>query len=233
VTALLVMAKAPRAGTVNTRLHPLLGPAGSAALQRALLEHTCALAAGSGLATFVAYDPPDAAPEVAALVPPGVRLLPQGPGELGQRTGAASGQVAGTAPGPVLVIGVDAPTLTASLLVRAATVLDAARGRAARDPGADADCAADVVLGPALDGGYYLIGLRRPQPSVFALDPGRWGGDQVRTDTLARLRAAGLRAHLLPVLRDLDTPDDAAALLADPGLPPAVAARLRPPALLR
>jgi len=232
VTALLVMAKAPRAGTVNTRLHPLLAPAGSAALQRALLEHTCALAAGSGLATFVAYDPPDAAAEFAALVPPGVRLLPQGPGDLGQRMAAAIGQVAGTAPGPVLVIGVDAPTLTASLLVRAATVLDAARGRA-RDPGADADSAADVVLGPALDGGYYLIGLRRPQLSVFALDPGRWGGDQVRTDTLARLRAAGLRAHLLPVLRDLDTPDDAAALLADPGLPPAVAARLRPPALLR
>ncbi len=232
MTALLVMAKAPRAGTVNTRLHPLLAPAGSAALQRALLEHTCALAAGSGLATFVAYDPPDAAAEFAALVPPGVRLLPQGPGDLGQRMAAAIGQVAGTAPGPVLVIGVDAPTLTASLLVRAATVLDAARGRA-RDPGADADSAADVVLGPALDGGYYLIGLRRPQLSVFALDPGRWGGDQVRTDTLARLRAAGLRAHLLPVLRDLDTPDDAAALLADPGLPPAVAARLRPPALLR
>ena len=100
-------------------------------------------------------------------------------------------------------------------------------------PGAAADCAAGVVLGPALDGGYYLIGLRRPQPSVFALDPGRWGGDQVRTDTLARLRAAGLRAHLLAVLCDLDTPDDAAALLADPGLPPVVAARLRPPVLLR
>jgi len=99
VTALLVRAKAPGAGLVNTGLHPLLGPAGSAALQRALLEHACALAAGSGLATFVAYAPPDAAPEVAALVPPGVRLLPQGPGELGQRMGAASGQVAGTAPG--------------------------------------------------------------------------------------------------------------------------------------
>jgi len=232
VTALLVMAKAPRAGSVNTGLHPLLAPAGSAALQRALLEHTCALAAGSGLARFVAYDPPAAAPEFAALVPPGVRLLPQGPGELGQRMGAASGQVAGTAPRPVLVIGVDAPTLTASLLVRAATV-PAAGGRAARDPRAAADRAAGVVLGPALDGGSYLIGLRRPQPSVFALDPGRWGGDKVRTDTLARLRAAGLRAHLLAVLRDLDTPDDAAALLADPGLPPVVAARLRPPALLR
>jgi len=111
VTALLVRAKAPGAGLVNTGLHPLLGPAGSAALQRALLEHACALAAGSGLATFVAYDPPDppdppgaagaagAAGEFAALVPPGVRLLPQGPGEPGQRMGAASGQVAGTAPG--------------------------------------------------------------------------------------------------------------------------------------
>jgi glycosyltransferase A (GT-A) superfamily protein (DUF2064 family) len=87
----------------------------------------------------------------------------------------------------------------------------------------------DVVLGPALDGGYYLIGMRRPHTEVFAIDPMWWSTDKVLAATLALTAEAGLRADLLAPLRDLDTPEDATALLADPGLPPAITAVLASP----
>lgn len=211
MTAVVVMAKAPRPGTVKTRLHPLLGPPGSAALQQVLLGHTCAVAAGTGLPTFLVFDPPGAAAQLATLVPETVTLLPQAAGDLGRRLAAAVDTVTAAIPGPVIVIGVDAPTLTVSLLTDAVTAL--ATGT-------------DAVLGPAADGGYYLIGLRRPTPTAFAIDPALWGGHRVLAATLDQLHRADLRTALLPALRDLDTPDDAAALLTDPALPPRVATRL-------
>jgi rSAM/selenodomain-associated transferase 2 len=73
------------------------------------------------------------------------------------------------------------------------------------------------------------VGLTRPAPGLFALDPGVWGGDRVLAASLAAARRAGLDAGLLRALRDLDTPADADALLADPLLPAAIAAALRSP----
>lgn len=211
--AALIMAKAPRPGRVKTRLHPLLGPAGSARLQAELIRRTAALTRGRRLGTFVAFDPPDARAELELLVPDGVRLLPQRGADLGERVAAAAGDVLSGRAGPLPVIGTGAPTLTPALLDRAAAAL--------REP-------ADAVLGPALDGGYYLIGLHRPQPDLFALDPGLWGGDRVLAATLAAAHAAGLTVRLLPRVRDLDTPEDAAALLADPLLPEPIARLLTP-----
>ncbi|NUR05215.1 MAG: glycosyltransferase [Streptomyces sp.] len=209
--AVLVMAKAPLPGTVKTRLHALLGSRGCAELQSALLAHTVELTAG--WPTFLAYDPPDAEDAVRCLVPPGVRLLPQRGSGLGERLAAAVEDVCTLRPGPVVVLGTDAPTLTADRLAAAFTALDSGH---------------DVVLGPALDGGYYLIGMRRPQTRLFGLDPALWGGDQVLASTLAIADRAGLRTVLLPPLRDLDTPEDAAVLLGDPLLPARIAAALSP-----
>jgi rSAM/selenodomain-associated transferase 1 len=214
----LVMAKAPRPGHAKTRLHPLLGLDGSARLQAALIRRTALLTTGQGLRTYLAFDPPDARAELAALVPDSVRLLPQPGGNLGQRLTAAVSQVTTERPGPLLVIGTDAPTLTGELLTSAFTALH--RG-------------ADVVLGPALDGGYYLIGLHRPQPALFGIDPGLWGGEQVLAATLDAATSDELSVRLLPPLRDLDTPEDATALLADPALPTSVAALLTPAAPVR
>jgi rSAM/selenodomain-associated transferase 1 len=210
--AVLVMAKAPRPGRVKTRLHPLLGPDGCARLQAELIRHTTSLVLSRHLAAFVAFDPPDARTELDLLVPGPVRLLPQSGANLGQRLDAAVTQVLASRPGPLLVIGTDAPTLTPAAL----------------DAALDQVVDADAVLGPALDGGYYLIGLSRPQPGLFAIDPDLWGGDQVMTATLAAARAKGLTVRQLPQLRDLDTPEDAAALLADPLLPFAIARLLTP-----
>lgn len=209
--AVLIMAKAPRPGLVKTRLHPLLGPHGAAALQAVLIRHTATLA-GAAAATFLAYDPPDAAPQMRRLVPASVTLFPQRGGNLGERMAAAAAHVNTATGGPVLVLGTDAPTLTEGILRHAGDLLGGE---------------VDAVLGPALDGGYYLIGLARPTPAAFAIDPGLWSGNRVLAATLAALAGAGRRTRLLETLRDLDTPDDAAALRADPAVPATITTLLQ------
>ncbi|MDE3203571.1 MAG: TIGR04282 family arsenosugar biosynthesis glycosyltransferase [Acidobacteriota bacterium] len=202
--SVLVMVKAPRAGRVKTRLDPLLGPQGCAWLAAALLTHTVSVAIASGFEVTVAYDPPDAREEVATLVPSGVGMVAQSGGDLGHRmaTAAAGPLDRGR---PAVLIGTDAPTLRAETLWEAAERLDRA----------------DVVIGPAADGGYYLVGLARAVPEVFRLGP-IWGGPSVLVESLHAAAKAGASVSLLDMRRDLDTPEDAAALLADPDLPPAV-----------
>ncbi len=211
--AVLIMAKAPRPGTVRTRLHPMLGPDGCAALAEQLIRHTASVAAGvGGVTVFAAADPPDALGEVSGLVPGSVRLLLQQGTNLGERLATATSEVLGRGQRPVVVVGTDAPTLTAERLTAAFREL--ARGR-------------DLVFGPACDGGYYLAGLNEPAPELFALDPAVWGGNRVLAASLAAARRAGLDAGSLPALRDLDTPADAEALLADPLLPAVIADALQ------
>lgn len=209
--AVVVMAKAPRPGHAKTRLSPLLGPDGAAALQAALIEHTVTLAA-SVAPTYVAVDPPDAAAEVTPLLPAGVPVFGQTGGDLGSRMSAAAAQVSAAPGGPVIILGTDVPTLTTATLRTAADLLAAG---------------ADAVLGPAMDGGYYLIGLPGPDTAAFAIEPRQWGGDQVLAATLAALALSGRVPALLEPLPDLDTPADARALLAAPGLPAPIARLLR------
>jgi uncharacterized protein len=213
--AVLVLARAPRAGLVGTGLQPLLGAAGAAAVQAALVEHTAALAC-SVAPSFLAYDPPDAGPELRALVPPGVALFPQVPGNAGTRMAAAVAHVAAATGQPVVLVGSNVPTLPPERIRLAARLL--AGG-------------ADAVLGPAADGGYYLLGLPGPDPVAFAIDPGLWDGPDVLAATRGALAAAGRRVELLDPLPELDTADDARALLAGEELPARIAALLRlPPA---
>jgi rSAM/selenodomain-associated transferase 1 len=199
------MAKAPRPGRVKTRLAPMLGEARCASLQAALIVLTVAVAASvSPRATVVAFDPPDALDEIARLLPRGVVLVPQRGGHLGERLAAAVADVHAAFQGPLAVVGTDIPLLEARHLQAAFEAL------AAGD---------DVVLGPAHDGGYYLAGTTRPRPALFDIPPCLWGGPEVLSATTARLAAEGLRCHLLEELRDLDTPEDAVALGAEPSLP--------------
>lgn len=100
-------------------------------------------------------------------------------------------------PLPVIVVGADAPHLEPARLTEAAAALAAG---------------ADVVLGPATDGGYYLIGLREACPALFR--DIAWGSSAVLDATLARARASGLRVHLLPPTFDVDDTDGLAALRA-------------------
>jgi len=183
----------------------MLGPAGCAQLQAALIARTAATAcqAAPG-AVHVALDPPGSAGEVGALLPPGVAVYEQRGTDLGQRMAHAVARVHSQHGGPIVVIGTDIPTLTAGHLLAAAAQLEGG---------------ADAVFGPAFDGGYYLVAVRRPEPALLDLDPVLWGGPSVLAASLTAARAARLRVSLLPRLRDLDTPADTLAFLDDGGLP--------------
>ncbi|MFF4544026.1 TIGR04282 family arsenosugar biosynthesis glycosyltransferase [Streptomyces sp. NPDC001435] len=213
--AVLIMAKPPRPGTVKTRLHPLLGPQRCAHLQAQLIEHALDTARSTGHRTYLAYAPADH-PSAHALGPPlpaGTRTLCQRGTDLGERLTLAVTDAFADGAGPLLVIGTDAPTLTRDHLIDALSTLESR----------------DAVLGPALDGGYYLIGMGAPHTELFALDPAWWSTDKVLTTTLELAGEAGLRTGLLAPLRDLDTPEDAAEFLVDPALPSRIAAVLASP----
>jgi rSAM/selenodomain-associated transferase 1 len=210
--AAIVIAKAPRPGLCKTRLEPLLGPEGCARLQRALIRRAAAWAAAVGT-PYVTFTPGDARAELEALVPPGTTLIEQEEGDLGDRLAAAIGQVLAEHGGPVVLVGVDTP------------LLDPHVGREALEDLADG---CDVSFGPAHDGGFYLVALRRPHPELFALPTEAWGGPDVLRLSLQAAHAAGLSVGLLRGERDLDEPADAYALLADPLTPPDVVEALRP-----
>lgn len=211
------MAKAPRPGAVKTRLEPLLGPEGCAALQAVLIgvaaRWAARVAAPGG--AYLAYGPDGAGEEeLRPHVPEGVRLFPDGRGDLGDRLATATARVLSERRDPLLVVGTDTATLAPAHAREAEVVL---RG------------GADAVFGPALDGGYWLAGLVRPAPDLFDLG-GAWGGPQVLERSLEQARGAGLRTELLGFQRDLDDAADARALLRHPALPAEVAQALAPAA---
>jgi hypothetical protein len=126
----------------------------------------------------------------------------QGEGDLGQRLASAA-YAATTPPRPVIIIGTDCPGLTADILCAAL----------------DALAENDIVLGPALDGGYYLIGFRRFYPDLFTGIP--WSTAEVLPLTRLAASRAGLTIAMLPPLSDVDVPEDL-AILPDAFIAPAL-----------
>lgn len=185
---LVVMAKHPAVGRVKTRLAAAIGPEAAVALARAFVEDLAARLRPLPYEVTWAYWPPEA--PFAALVP-GIRCRPQRGADLGERMAAAIAEQLAAAPGPVLVIGADAPHVPAAALAEAARALRTET---------------DLVLGPAADGGYYLIGLRAPAPALFT--DVAWGTATVLAETQARAARAGLRTVLLEPCFDVDEPDD-------------------------
>jgi uncharacterized protein len=190
---LIVLAKEPVPGRVKTRLCPPCTPAAAATLAAAALADTldAALASGAGRVVLALDGRP------GGWCPPGVEVVGQGAGSLDRRLTTAW---AAATSGPAVLIGMDTPQLTAA-------DLDAALGALADH---------DAVLGPASDGGWWALGLRRPHPRAFA------GVPMSRVDTgarqHARLTALGLRTAPLPVRTDVDTWDDAVTVArAAPG----------------
>ena len=185
---LVVIAKAPVPGRVKTRLCPPLSPTDAAELAEAMLVDTLIAATTSGVdRVLVALDGPP-----GEWLPAGVTVVDQGTGRLEERLGRAWSHVRGAG----LQIGMDTPHVTASLLDAAATTLD----------GADID----AVLGLADDGGWWAIGQRPPDPTVFRGIPTSQPDTGERQH--ARLRELGRRTALLPRLRDVDTYADARAV---------------------
>lgn len=189
---LLVFAKAPVPGQVKTRLIPALGATKSAELHTRLCIATLDKAAG--LAPVDLWGSPDTKHAFfsACRATYGVDLRVQRGADLGARMANAMNVALATARYAVL-IGTDCPQLTRDDLKEAFQTLDEG---------------CDAVLGPAMDGGYVLIGLARPAPRVFKdID---WGSDRVLAQTRARLAEATLTWRELPPRRDVDRPEDLA-----------------------
>ena len=189
-----VMARAPVPGETKRRLIPAIGADRAAALHRAMIRRSVVTALASGVGPVELWCTPNVDHEVFLSLRDEmeIALRPQRGPDLGARMLAA----AGARPGPAAVIGTDCPFLDPGDLTRAAGVLH----------GADAD----VVVAPALDGGYVLIATGRPRPELFTGI--EWGTGRVLAQTRARARAARLRLLELDARRDIDRPEDLGAL---------------------
>jgi rSAM/selenodomain-associated transferase 1 len=189
--ALLVFARAPEVGKAKTRLIPALGAEGAAALHAGLVERTLQTGCGHDFDVQLWCHPDPQHPFFRYCADRfGVSLHCQQGGDLGERMALALASAL-TRHGHAVLIGTDCPTLEATGLADAFAAL--AGG-------------ADAVFGPAADGGYYLVGLQQPAPTLFAgVD---WGSDRVLAQTQARARALGLDTRLLTTHGDLDTPAD-------------------------
>ena len=189
---ILVFSKAPVPGQVKTRLIPLLGQAGAASLYCTLLEHTLEKMTTSGLCPVELHCDPSTGHDYFQYCRQryAVTLRQQVAGDLGVRMSMALQRCLADARAALLV-GADCPALSARDIEQALEQLR--RG-------------ADIVLGPARDGGYYLVGMHAPHDRLFTDIP--WGSTQVLARTLQHAARLGLRTRLLDTRDDIDTPDD-------------------------
>ncbi|MFI6347565.1 DUF2064 domain-containing protein [Streptomyces sp. NPDC050560] len=189
---LLVIAKEPRPGRVKTRLTARFTPEQAARLAEAALRDTLALVAAVPARRRVLA----LAGAPGRWLPPGFDVVPQGAGGLDERLAAAFGACTG----PTLLVGMDTPQLTGDLLAPATSA------------GGWGDC--DAWFGPAADGGFWALGLAEPAAAPALLHGVPMSTPHTGSAQRARLTGAGLRVRDLPVVRDVDTPDDALAVAA-------------------
>jgi uncharacterized protein len=195
--ALIIVGKAPRPGQSKTRLVPPLSPDDAAALSGAFLRDTVALALALNWERVSVVHPasPDEAELLAKLLPSGVRCAAQTGVGLGDALRSAFASHFAEGLSRVVLIDSDSPTLPPLLLEQACAALEEH----------------DMAIGPSADGGYYLLALRQPRPSLF--EDIAWSTDRVYQQTVQR--AAGLLVHELPQWYDVDTLQDLSRLEAD------------------
>lgn len=190
---LIIFTRWPEPGRAKTRLIPALGEAGAADLQRKMTERALAwarrLARRREVDLEVRYDGGDES-ALSAWLGSGPKYVPQGAGDLGARMSRALHQALEQGAPRAVLAGCDIPGMDDRLMEQALILLSRNQ----------------VVLGPTLDGGYYLIGLSAPAPALFqGID---WGTGCVMAQTLTLLKAAGLKHELLPPRIDVDLPED-------------------------
>ena len=197
--------KAPVPGRVKTRLASALGEIGAARLYRSLARRVVERVGRGGYRTVVYFDPPGAGREIREWLGAEREYRPQPGGDLGERLRKAF-EIGFREADCVAVVGTDIPDLDARVVVRA---FDLVSG-----PGSP-----DVVFGPALDGGYYLLALDRPAPGLF--EGIAWSTGSVLAESIQRAKDLGLTVRLLDPLADIDRAEDltgelSAELLLDP-----------------
>ncbi len=195
---LIIFAKEPVPGEVKTRLCPPLSPQAAARLYAQFLSDVLEEMRGlSELKIALAYTPDSARPFFENLAAPDIYLVPQTGEDLGERLRRAFDWGFAQGAETVLIRNSDSPDLPGWLVTEAQNLLEQDRDR--------------VVVGPCPDGGYYLIGLKSPQPLLFFGIT--WSSPTVLADTLANAWALGLKVDILPPWLDIDTYDDLLAFL--------------------
>lgn len=186
---LIIFVKAPRPGEVKTRIAESIGAQAACDAYLALVEVLI-----GNLRTLsnvqVRYTPDDALLEIPQWIQPTWTTAPQGAGDLGRRLSSAFDDAFSSGAERVVIIGSDCPDIAQTDIESAWAALENH----------------DVVLGPAEDGGYWLIGLRAPQPALF--NEIAWSSDTVFQTTVARAATNDLSVHVLRKLSDIDTIED-------------------------
>lgn len=182
-----IFAKRPKPGQVKTRLAAETSPAWAAEVARAFLLDTLARMSTIVARRVLAFAPADAEACFAELVQGRFELTPQDDGDLGQRMAAFFTQQLDRGAAATVLIGTDSPTLPVAYIEQAFVALRTA----------------DVVLGPATDGGYYLVGCGKRLPPIFAGI--RWSSASVLAETVAKLTEPDWKLALLPPWYDIDT----------------------------
>ena len=186
---LIVFVKAPRPGTVKTRIAQTAGAQKACAIYREMVD-TVLSRLRSLRAAQLWFAPDDAGPEIVPWLREDWTARPQGGGDLGERLSRAFASAFANGSERVVIVGSDCPEVKSSDIRAAWQQLQSH----------------DLVVGPAVDGGYWLIGLRAPQPELFR--DIAWSSDQVLGQTLQRAKTLGLRIQLLRILTDIDTEAD-------------------------
>jgi uncharacterized protein len=190
-TRILIFAKAPVPGFAKTRLIPALGAESAAQLARRMLQHTMqeALRSGADAVELCATPSVQDAGWQNIAIPSNIICSEQGTGDLGERLARASSRASAAGHG-VLLVGTDCPALDAVALQTAIKALQRS----------------DSVLIPTFDGGYALLGFKTFHPSLFQNI--HWSTASVAAETRARIQALNWTLQRLPMLHDIDEPDD-------------------------
>ncbi|HKN26473.1 MAG TPA: TIGR04282 family arsenosugar biosynthesis glycosyltransferase [Roseiarcus sp.] len=201
--AIGVICKAPRVGLAKTRLIPRLGAERAAEISACFLRDIAASIASLPAAVdargYAIFAPSDAEEEMRAIMPPQFGLVCHADGNLGRVLFGATRDLLSSGHSCVLLVNSDSPTLPPARLREAIEHLSLSGDR--------------LVLGPATDGGYYLIGLKTAHPRVF--EDVRWGSDVVLAETLGRATEIGLPVVQLASWYDVDDAESFAILKAE------------------
>lgn len=195
-TCLIVFAKNPVPNQVKTRLTPMITAEQAASLYSAfLIDWAAALKTLEDVDLIIAYTPPGSKSDIKNVVGDDVTYIQQTGHDLGERLTAATQWTAEKGYDKVVIVGSDSPTLPISFIT------DAIEGLNTRE----------VIIGPSMDGGYYLIGLSintisKTIPSIF--NGIAWSTDQVLKQTIDRIQNIKVSLKLLPPWYDVDTPED-------------------------
>jgi rSAM/selenodomain-associated transferase 1 len=197
----LIFLKAPQPGRVKTRLAASIGPRAACEVYKALVEQQLARLP-KDWPVDVHFTPPGALDAMRRWLGHGYDYFPQVEGDLGDRLASAVQQTFQRGAGPVTCIGADCPSLNARHLNEALRALS--RG-------------ADLVFGPASDGGYYLVGLKQAHTCIFRNIP--WSAPNTLEASLRVAKQQGLRVEQLETLADVDTAEDLERAVTNGDLP--------------